>query len=146
MLFAINMVTIVLAAMASLWAVGCRSLKKPSRWIEICRNVFIVMVLALAFLMSFEGREHSLTEEPPPGLLEAVQETLGNEYVLESLRVAYDELGIQLNVFVEGEAPAPEQLATDVRKVARDHYQESVRVRLITKINSLGKSDPDLKP
>ena len=66
--------------------------------------------------------------------MEAVQESLGKGYQLDSLAVAYDELGVQLNVGVVGKTPAPEELATEVRTVASDHYNQPVRVRLLTRI------------
>jgi hypothetical protein len=66
--------------------------------------------------------------------VEAVEERLGADYQLQSLSVAYDELGLQLRVTVTGDAPASEELATEVRTVASDHYDQPVRVRLLTRI------------
>jgi len=134
LLFGINMVTIVLASMTSLWAVGLRNLKKASRWTMIAGNAVIVVVLALGVYLSLQPKEYELTENIPAGLVEAVQETLGTDYRLDNLAVAYDELGVQLNMQVIGKTPAPEELATDVRTVASDHYDQPVRVRLLTKI------------
>jgi hypothetical protein len=134
LLFVINMVTIVLASMASLWMVGIRNLKKTSRWTVIAGSVVIVSVLALGGYLSLQPQEYELTEELPTGLVKAVQESLGTDYGLDSLAVAYDELGVQLNVVVVGKTPAPEELATEVRTVASDHYDQPVRVRLLTRI------------
>jgi uncharacterized hydrophobic protein (TIGR00271 family) len=134
LLFGINMVTIVLASMASLWTVGLRSLKKTSRWTVIAGIAVIGSVLALGVYLSLQPKEYELTEKLPEGLVEAVQESLGANYQLEGLSVAYDELGIQLRVSVSGNTPAPEKLATDVRTVASDHYDQPVRVRLLTRI------------
>jgi uncharacterized hydrophobic protein (TIGR00271 family) len=134
LLFGINMVTIVLASMASLWAVGLRNLKKTSRWTVAAGTAVIVAVLALGVYLSLEPREFELTDELPAGLVQAVQESLGKGYQLDSLGVAYDELGVQLNVRVVAKTPAPEELATEVRTVASDHYDQPVRVRLLTNI------------
>jgi len=133
-LFGINMVTIVLASVMSLMAVGIRNIKKTSRWTVIVGSAVIVSVLALGVYLSLHPREHEVTEKLPSGLLEAVQESLGTDYRLDGLAVAYDELGIQLNVSVVGRTPAPEDLATEVRTVASDHYDQPVRVRLLTRI------------
>jgi uncharacterized hydrophobic protein (TIGR00271 family) len=134
LLFIINMVTIVLASVISLLAVGIRNLKKMSRWTVIAGGVVIVSVLTLGVYLSLQPRQYELTEELPEGLVAAVQENLGTDYKLDSLAVAYDELGVQLNVHVVGRAPAPEELATTVRTAASDHYDQPVRVRLLTRI------------
>jgi uncharacterized hydrophobic protein (TIGR00271 family) len=134
LLFIINMVTIVLASVISLLAVGIRNLKKMSRWTVIAGGVVIVSVLTLGVYLSLQPRQYELTEELPAGLVAAVQENLGTDYKLDSLAVAYDELGVQLNVHVVGRAPAPEELATTVRTAASDHYDQPVRVRLLTRI------------
>jgi uncharacterized hydrophobic protein (TIGR00271 family) len=134
LLFGINMVTIVLASMVSLWMVGFRSLKKTSRWTVTVGSAVIVSVLALGVYLSLQPKVHELTQEIPTGLVEAVQDSLGTDYRLDSLAVAYDELGVQLNVQVVGKTPAPDELATDVRAVASDHYEQPVRVRLLTQI------------
>ena len=134
LLFCINMVTIVLASMASLWIVGIRNLKKTSHWTAAVGNLIIVCVLALGIFLSVNSRGYELAEEIPAGLVEAVQENLGGNYKLDSLAVAYDELGLQLNVRVVGRTPAPEELANEVRSIASDHYNQPVRVRLLTNI------------
>jgi uncharacterized hydrophobic protein (TIGR00271 family) len=134
LLFGINMVTIVLASMLSLWAVGLRHVRKTSLWREIVGNGVILMVLGLGVYLSVQPKAHELTEELPAGLVEAVQESLGEGYRLDGLAVAYDELGIQLNVSAVGAAPPTEELATAVRSVASDLYAGPVRVRLLTRI------------
>jgi hypothetical protein len=70
----------------------------------------------------------------PIGLVENVEKSIGTGYTFESLAVAYDELGMQLNVQVAGRAPAPEKMATNVRTLISDHYEQPVRVRLLTRI------------
>jgi uncharacterized hydrophobic protein (TIGR00271 family) len=134
LLFGINMVTIVLASVISLLAVGIRNIKKTSRWTVIFGSAVIVSVLALGVYLSLQPREYELTEKLPSGLLEAVQESLGTDYRLDGLAVAYDELGVQLNVQVVGNAPAPKEMATAVRTLISDHYDQPVRVRLLTRI------------
>jgi uncharacterized hydrophobic protein (TIGR00271 family) len=135
LLFGINMVTIVLASMASLWAVGFRNLKKTSRWTVMAGSAVIVAVLALGVYLSLQPKEHKLTKGLPPALVETVQESLGGTgYRLDSLAVAHDELGVQLNLQVVGKTPMPEKLSTKVRTVASDHYGQPVRVRLLTRL------------
>jgi uncharacterized hydrophobic protein (TIGR00271 family) len=135
LLFGVNMVTIILAAMTSLWAVGFRSITRPSRWTLVAGSSVIVAVLALGVFLSLQPEKEELTEEVPAGLVEAVQENLGTNYQIDELAVAYDELGVQLNLQVAGKLPLPEELATKVRTLASDHYTRPVRVRLLTRID-----------
>jgi uncharacterized hydrophobic protein (TIGR00271 family) len=142
LLFLINMVVIVLASMISLWLVGIRNYRQGSLWTRLSGGAVIVATLALGVHLSLQPPEYELAEELPAGLEAAVQESLaaavqdglGPSYRLEDLAVAYDELGVQLNVQVVGEAPAPRQLATAVRTMISDQYDDPVRVRLLTRI------------
>jgi hypothetical protein len=94
----------------------------------------IVSVLGLGVFLSLQPREAELTGEIPPGLVAAVEGQLGTAYRFDGLAVAYDELGVQLHVSVVGGAPAPEDLASEVRNLASDYYDQPVRVRLLTRI------------
>jgi uncharacterized hydrophobic protein (TIGR00271 family) len=134
LLFGINMVTIVLAAMTSLWAVGIRPQAQRARWLQAVGIGIIVSVLGLGVYLSLQPDQAELTEEVPPGLVAAIEGQLGAAYSFESLAVAYDELGIHLRVNVVGGAPAPEDLASAVRNLASDYYDQPVRVRLLTRI------------
>jgi uncharacterized hydrophobic protein (TIGR00271 family) len=134
LLFGINMVTIVLASIISLWLVGLRQLKKTSGWTVASGTIVIAAFLALGVYLGLPPEQLELTEEFPAGLMEEVEEHLGTDYRLHNVAVAYDELGVQLIVRVIGEAPAPEELATNVRTIAREFYDQPVRVRMLTEI------------
>ena len=134
LLFIINMVTIVLASMASLWAVGFRNLKQSTGWTRMSGGAVIASVLALGVYLSLQPVEYELTEELPEGLVAAVQKNVGKGYRFEDLAVAYDELGLQLNVQVVGKAPASAEMATGFRTLISDYYKQPVRVRLLTRI------------
>lgn len=138
LLFGINMVTIVLAAMTSLWVVGLRNLKKTPGWTVAGGIGIISMALLLGLYLSFQPMKYELTGKVPEGLVEAVQMNIGKGYRFDSLAVAYDEIGVQLNVLVEGQQPAPESLATEVRTLISDYYDQPVRVRLLTRIKVPG--------
>jgi uncharacterized hydrophobic protein (TIGR00271 family) len=134
LLFVINMFTIVLASTTSLWLVGIRRSKKASQSITVVLWAVILGVIALGVYLSLSPADDELAEEIPAGLVESIEENLGSDYELDGLAVAYDELGVHLRVSVVGRAPAPEELATEVRTIASDHYDQSVRVRLLTRI------------
>jgi hypothetical protein len=135
LLFGINMVTIILASMLSLWLVGFRNLKKAANWSMMGGSVIITAVLVLGLYLSFHHQKHALTEDLPDGLVAALQQQLGERYQLNNLAIAYDEMGLQLVVDVYGEEPISENMATEVRILASRHYEHPVRVRLMTLIN-----------
>ena len=134
LLFGINMVTIILAAMVGLWAVGFRSGKKTSRWTAAGGSAVVVAVILLGVYLSLNPRHLELTETLPTGLIEDIKNALPAGYRIDDVAVAYDELGLQLNVGVLGAKPAPESLAKQIRKVAAAHYRQSVRIRLLTRL------------
>jgi len=137
LLFVINMVTIVLASTASLWVVGLRSQKRTSRWTVVAGSAFVVSVLALGVYLAVQPKQNPAATELPPSLIRTMQDRLGDDYRLDSLAVAYDELGVQLNLRVVGESIAPEELAHEVRELAREHFEQPVRVRLLTEIEAV---------
>jgi len=134
LLFVINMVTIVLAAMIALWLVGIRNIGRISLWTRVSGATVIAATLTLGVFLSLQSKEYELTESLPAGLVAAVEESVEPEYLFESLAVAYDELGVQLNIQVSGREPAPTELATTVRTLISNQYRQPVRVRLLTRI------------
>jgi uncharacterized hydrophobic protein (TIGR00271 family) len=134
LLFAINMFTIVLASMASLWAVGLRNIKKASRWRLLLVNILMLSVLVLGAFLSIKPDSRATPNQLPTELIPALRETLGTDYQLESIGVAYDEIGIQLNVRVTGTQLAPAGLAAAIRSTARSYVGTPIRVRLLTQL------------
>lgn len=142
LLFIINMVTIVLATMVSLWVVGLRNIGKTSRWERAAVGIVLLSVLALGVYLSLKPDSRPTERMIPDGLMVSMQERLGDEYRLDRVAVAYDELGAQLNVRVLGENLAPEKVADDIRRLARDHFNAPVRVRLITEVQAEVNPEP----
>jgi uncharacterized hydrophobic protein (TIGR00271 family) len=135
-LFVINMVTIVLATVVIFWVVGLRTTRKTARWVPAAMSAVLLSVVALGVYLSVLPEERSRSLKLPPNLMTSMQERLGDEYRLESVAVAYDELGAQLNVRVIGKTLAPEAVADDIRRIARDHFGAPVRVRLLTEVQA----------
>jgi uncharacterized hydrophobic protein (TIGR00271 family) len=132
LLFVINMVIIVLASTVSLWAVGLRNIKRISRWRMVIGGAVLVASLVLTVSLGFRGATNPLSEGPPADLAAAIQTRLGESYQLTELAIAYDEIGVQLNVQVIGENVTPPELVDEVRTVVRGHFDVPVRVRLLT--------------
>jgi len=141
LLFVINMVTIVLASMVSLWVVGLRNIGKASRWTLTAVGVVMLSVIALGVYLSVRPDYRPHAKQVPVELMTSMQERLGDDFRLDSVAVAYDELGVQLNVRVLGKTLASEEVADEIRVLTRDHFNAPVRVRLITEIQA--EIDPD---
>lgn len=136
LLFVINMVTIVLASMVSLWVVGLRNIGKASRWSLTTVGVLMLAVVALGVYLSVLPVVPPPATTVPPDLMVSMQERLGEDYRLASVAVAYDELGAQINIRVVGATLAPVEITDTVRELARNHFDGPVRVRLITEVRA----------
>ncbi len=136
LLFVINMVTIVLATVVSLWFVGLRNIKKTSRWAVRVGGAVLLAVLALGVYLSIKPTPIPTAAGLPTDFMEDIQRRLGDDYRLEGIGVAYDELGVQLNVRVVGKTFAPENVANEVRAAAREHFDKPVRVRMLTQVDA----------
>ncbi len=134
LLFLINMFTIVLASMTSLWAVGLRNIKKASRWRLLIVNAVMFSVLVLGAFLSIKPDVRSTDQALPAGLVPALQSALGEDYQLHSIGLAYDEIGTQLNLRILGTELAPAGLAGHLRSTARSYFAIPVRVRLVTQL------------
>ena len=130
------MVTIVLASMVSLWVVGLRNIGKASRWTLTTVGIVMLSVVALGVYLSVRPDDRPHAKQVPVELMTSMQQRLGDDYRLDSVAVAYDELGVQLNVRVLGKTLASEKVADEIRVLTRDHFNAPVRVRLITEIQA----------
>jgi len=137
LLFVINMVTIVLATMVSFWVVGLRKVGRASRWSLTAIGVLLLAVLALGVYLSVRPVVPSHVTRLPVDLMDSMQERLGEDYRLDSVALAYDELGLQLNVRVVGATLAPEHVVDEIRDLTREQFNMPVRVRLITEVQAV---------
>lgn len=134
LLFVINMFTIVLASMTSLWAVGLRSIKKAARWRLVVVNAIPLAVLALGIFLSTRPIIESHDNQIPAGLVTRIEKQLGSQFNLDSLGLAYDEMGLQLNLMVVGDHAVPPSVANGIRAIVRSSFEKPVRVRLVSRI------------
>lgn len=134
LLFVINMFTIVLASMTSLWAVGLRNIKKTSRWRIFVVNAIPLAVLVLGIFLSTRPAVERHDKQIPVGLVVRIEKQLGAQFNLDSLGLAYDEMGLQLNLMVVGDQAVPPALANRIRATVRSAFGKPVRVRLVSSI------------
>ena len=102
LLFTINMVTIVLASMTSLWVVGIRNIEKMSRWTSGAASRADDRGHGAGCVSQREAKLRYPGQQDADRTDDAIEERLGNEYRLDGLALAYDELGAQLNVRISG--------------------------------------------
>lgn len=94
----------------------------------------MLAVVALGVFLSVKSEDRPHTKHVPVELMTSMQEHLGDDFRLDSVAVAYDELGVQLNVRVLGKTLASEDVAHEIRTLTRKYFNAPVRVRLITEV------------
>ena len=115
LLFVINMFTIVLASMTTLWAVGLRNIKKASGWRLFAVNAIPLAVLPLGIFLGTWPVIESHDKRIPAGLVMQTEKQLGAQFNLDSLGLAYDEMGLQFNLMVVRNHEVPPSLANRIR-------------------------------
>lgn len=133
LLFVVNMFTIVLAAVLSLWMVGFRSFRKTAGWILYTGMTVMVAVLVMGIYLSLRPEGRTVNEEllyDLAGLKESVQVKLGSDFQLEDVEVVYEDFVVQLNLGVTGGGLVPKEKAAEIRKVAREVFDKPVQVRM----------------
>lgn len=138
LLFLINMVTIIFASTVSLWAVGVRYIKRASRWTMIVVGIVLFSVMILGIGLSLRPAANPTKPGLPADLPAAISGMLGEDHRLDSLAVAYDELGVQLNIRVSGDTFTNQNLADEIRNLVQNNFDKPVRVRLSTEIDAGG--------
>ena len=134
LLFVVNMFTIVLAAVLTLWMVGFRSFRKTSRWIIYSGVSVMAAVLTLGIFLSLRPEVRSVNDtllDPLAGLKETIELKLGNEFQLEEVEVVYEDFVVQLNLGVSGGGMVSREKAEEIRKVASEALDRPVQLRMI---------------
>jgi len=130
LLFVTNMVAIVFASTLSLWAVGLRNVRKPSRLTAVMGAVLTVTVLCLAVYLSLSPPRYTKEDGATAALIGAVERRLGGDFRLHSIQVSSDPKHLDLVVHLGGSTPPSERLADEIGAIARDHYDRPVRIRV----------------
>lgn len=140
LLFVVNMVTIVLAAVVSLRAVGIQNQRRLSRWTLVAINGVMASVVVLGFYLSIQPVPDELVRGVPTGLHDEIGARIAPDYRIETLDVVYDALGMQLDVEIAGRTPASEELAEQIRQLISGYYDEPIRVRVATRLEIRGQT------
>lgn len=126
LLFAVNMVAIVIAAAVALQAVGIRDLGKTNvttRWLG---NALIVLTVVLALSLTFLPPRVA----PARSLVTAVEGVLAEEYRLRRIRLNRQVGRADLQVDVGGSELPHAKLQRRLRDVARQHLGADTAVHL----------------
>jgi uncharacterized membrane protein len=126
LLFAVNVVGIILASAIALWAVGVHYAKKQTTTTRFIGGALaitaIVGVLALALAPPRMA--------PPPALVKAVEEKLGDEVRLRKIRLKKESSGMVAQIDLGGTRAPDADLRAELGQVVDQHLGESAGVRL----------------
>jgi uncharacterized hydrophobic protein (TIGR00271 family) len=126
LLFAVNVVGIILASAIALWAVGIHYLKKQTTTARFVGGALaitaIVGVLALALAPPRMA--------PPPALVKAVEEKLDEETRLRAIHLKRESSGMVVQINLGGTRAPDAKLRAELGELAQQHLGESAGVRL----------------
>jgi uncharacterized hydrophobic protein (TIGR00271 family) len=126
LLFAVNMVAIIVAAAVSVWALGIRYMGKATRLTSLLGKALVIVSLAMALLLTFSPP----LLDPPGELTQAVERALTDEYRLRRIRLQ-SQFGVKnLQVDLGGPELPDALLKQRLGEIARDHLGEKAGVRL----------------
>ena len=135
LLFAVNMVAIIFAAVVSLWVVGIRHVRETTRVTRHLGRAVTVATIATALFLTFSPP----LLQPPAGLRQAVKNTLPDELRLRRMRL-HEESGVMnVQVDVGGSVLPDHALGQRLGKLARKHLGEGTGVRLTFRYETLVK-------
>jgi uncharacterized hydrophobic protein (TIGR00271 family) len=126
LLFAVNMLAIVLAAALTLRAVGIREAGTVKRKTRIMGRALILATIATAVALIFAPPNVAPKQE----LVSAVQDSLSDEYRLRQIRLRRQPTGHYLQIDIGGSRLPDRLLQERLRDIARVHLGEYAGVRL----------------
>ena len=126
LLFAVNMVCIIMAAALTVWALGIRYMGKTKRLIRVIAGGLTILTIIMVLVLTFTPP----LLQPGRDLIEAVETTLADDYRLRRIRLG-SEIGVK-NLQVDlGGAQLPDSVLRDrLKMIARLHLGEKAGVRL----------------
>jgi uncharacterized hydrophobic protein (TIGR00271 family) len=126
LLFAVNVVGIILASAIALWAVGIHYARKQTTTARFVGGALaitaIVGVLALALAPPRMA--------PPPALVKAVEEKLDEETRLRAIHLKRESSGMVVQINLGGTRAPDAKLRAELGELAQQHLGESAGVRL----------------
>ncbi len=126
LLFAVNMVAIILAAALSLWATGLRRVRKPTRTTRLVGTVMIMLLIALTIRLAVAPPRLAA----PPELVDAVVASLAEDTRLRRIRLARGAGGPVVQIDLGGGTAPDEVLSAALRDLAKQQLGEEYGVRL----------------
>jgi uncharacterized hydrophobic protein (TIGR00271 family) len=126
MLFAANIVSIVLAAASSLWIVGIRSSGPGNKTTRITMGVLSVAAVAMSVGLAFAPPRLA----PPRELDVSIARTLGDEARVRRTRLKWESGRWVVQVDVGGDEAPDLETRAELLELARQHLGEDAGVRL----------------
>jgi len=136
LLFAVNMVAIVLAAAVSLRAMGIRDVRDVRRLTSILGRSLAIISLVMTLMLVFAPP----LMQAPAGLVQAVESMLvDDEFRLRRIRLHREHAALNVQVDVGGSRLPDTMLQQSLAELAREHLGEETGVRLTFRYETLVK-------
>jgi hypothetical protein len=135
LLFAVNMVAIVLAAFVSLWAVGIRKVGKAKGAPRFIGTTLMIIAIVTALLLTFYPPRLA----PPVEVIQEVEGLLVNDYRLREIRLQRQFGLLKVQMDIGGSRLPDSLLKQQLGTIARKHLGKDVAVRLTFRYETLVK-------
>ena len=126
LLFAVNVVGIILASAIALWAVGVRYAKKRTTTAQFIGGALAIGAIVGALALTLAPPRLA----PPPALVKAVEGKLDEEVRLRGIRLKKESSGMVVQIDLGGTRAPDAELRAALGDVAQQHLGESAGVRL----------------
>lgn len=126
LLFAVNVAGIILASAIALWAVGIHYAKKQTTTTRFLGGALAITAIVGTLALTLAPPRMA----PPPALVKAVEEKLGEEIRLRKIRLKKEAGGMVVQIDLGGTRAPDAKLRAALGDVADQHLGESAGVRL----------------
>jgi uncharacterized hydrophobic protein (TIGR00271 family) len=126
LLFAVNVVGIILASAIALWAVGVRYAKKRTTTAQLIGGTLTIGAIVGMLALTLAPPRLA----PPPTLVTAVEKTLDEELRLRNIRLKKESSGMVVQIDLGGTRAPDAKVRAELSEIAHQHLGKSAGVRL----------------
>lgn len=126
LLFAVNMVAIILAAGAGMWAVGIRYMQRQQSWTRVLTHALAAVTLLMALALAISPARVT----PPGSLVKAIEASLHPETRLRDVRLRRETGGMVVQVDLGGARPPDDAARAHLLAVVREQMGPATGLRI----------------
>jgi uncharacterized hydrophobic protein (TIGR00271 family) len=126
LLFAVNVVGIIVASAIALWAVGIHYLRKRTTTARFVGGALAIASIVALLALTLAPPPAT----PPPALVTAVEQALDEEIRLRQIRLRKEATGTVVQIDLGGTRAPDAELRAALGRIADQHLGESAGVRL----------------